>query len=51
MCASQRSSSPSESECLSVSLKSTYVINANEVARRRVSLAGQRLADLLRKSF
>ena len=32
-------------------LKSTYIINANEVARRRVSLAGRRLADLLRKSL
>jgi hypothetical protein len=32
-------------------LKATYIINANEVARRRVSLAGRRLADLLRKSL
>jgi hypothetical protein len=32
-------------------LKSTYIVNANEVARRRVSLAGRRLADLLRKSL
>lgn len=32
-------------------LKTTYIINANEVARRRVSLAGQRMADLLRKSL
>jgi len=32
-------------------LKATYVINANDVARRRVSLAGKRLADLLKKSF
>lgn len=32
-------------------LKSTYIVNANEVARRRVSLAGRRLADVLRKSL
>lgn len=32
-------------------LKSTYILNANEVARRRVALAGRRLADLLRHSF
>jgi hypothetical protein len=28
-------------------LKSTYILNANDVARRRVSLAGRRLADVL----
>jgi hypothetical protein len=32
-------------------LKATYVINANDIARRRISLAGKRLADLLKKSF
>jgi hypothetical protein len=32
-------------------LKATYVINANDTARRRVSLAGRRLADLLKKNF
>jgi S1/P1 Nuclease len=32
-------------------LKSTYLINANEIARRRVALAGQRLADVLRMSL
>ena len=32
-------------------LKSTYVINANDVARRRVSLAGKRLGEMLKKSF
>ncbi len=32
-------------------LKSTYLFNANDIARRRISLAGQRLADLLEKTF
>jgi len=32
-------------------LKSTYIINANDVARRRVSLAGRRLAEILKKFF
>jgi hypothetical protein len=32
-------------------LKATYVINANDIARRRVALAGQRLADILKKNF
>src|SRR5262249_34987703 len=32
-------------------LKSTYILNANDVARRRVSLAGRRLADLLNKLY
>jgi hypothetical protein len=36
---------------LTPNLKATYVINANDIARRRVALAGQRLADLLKKSF
>jgi hypothetical protein len=30
-------------------LKSTYILNANDVARRRVSLAGRRLADVLKE--
>jgi hypothetical protein len=32
-------------------LKATYIINANDVSRRRISLAGKRLGDLLKKSF
>jgi len=32
-------------------LKSTYILNANDIARRRVSLAGRRLAEILKKSF
>jgi hypothetical protein len=32
-------------------LRSTYVLNANDVSRRRISLAGKRLAELLKRSF
>ncbi len=32
-------------------LKSTYILNANDLARRRVSLAGRRMADLLNKLY
>jgi hypothetical protein len=32
-------------------LRSTYITNANEVSRRRISLAGQRLADVLEKAL
>jgi hypothetical protein len=32
-------------------LSSSYLFNANDIARRRIALAGQRAADLLRKSL
>ena len=32
-------------------LKSTYILNASDVAKRRVSLSGARLAEELKKLF